>query len=100
MKAIVFSLLCLFIVGCGASSPRFVSHDSPQKSEKPEKKSNGPRFSSKHVEEEKKEDDRKVDVKQVVARFSSAKPAPPATPPPMKESQRCGSTQQRKGAGG
>jgi cell wall-associated NlpC family hydrolase len=87
MKALVFSLLCLFIAGCSASSPRFVSHDSPQKSEKPEKKNNGPRFSSKHIEEEKKGDDRKVDVKQVAARFSSAKPAPSTTPPPMKESQ-------------
>ena len=84
MKAIAFSLLCLFIAGCGASSPRFVSHESPQKNEKPEKKSSGPRFSSKHIEEEKKEDDHKVDVNQVVARFSSAKPARPTTPPPSE----------------
>jgi cell wall-associated NlpC family hydrolase len=87
MKAIVVSLLCLFIAGCGASSPRFISHDSPQKSEKPEKKNNGPRFSSKHIEEEKKEDDRKVDVNQVVARFSSTKPTPSTAPPPMSESR-------------
>ena len=86
MKVIVFSLICLFITGCGTSSPRFVSHDSPQKNEKPEKKTTGPRFSSKHIEEEKKEDDRKVDVKKVVARFSSAAPAPSAAPPPMKRS--------------
>jgi cell wall-associated NlpC family hydrolase len=86
MKVIALSLLYLFIAGCGASSPRFVSHESPQKSEKPEKKNNGPRFSSKHIDEEKKEDDRKVDVKEVVARFSSAKPSPSTTPPPMRES--------------
>jgi len=81
MKVIVFALLCLFIVGCGTSSPRFVSHEAPKNSEKQEKKNNGPRFSSKHIEEEKKEDDRKVDVNKVVARFSSAKPAPTKTPP-------------------
>jgi cell wall-associated NlpC family hydrolase len=86
MKVIAFSLVCLFIAGCGTSSPRFVSHDSPQKAEKPEKKNTGPRFSSKHIEEEKKEDDRKVDVKQVAARFSSATSAPSAAPPSMKES--------------
>ncbi|HTY10133.1 MAG TPA: C40 family peptidase [Bacteroidota bacterium] len=76
MKVLVFSLVCLFAAGCGSSSPRFVSHDSTEKSEKPEKKNSGPRFSSRHIEEEKKEDDRKVDVKQVTARFSSAKPSP------------------------
>ena len=87
MKATAFSLLCLFIAGCAASSPRFVSHESTQKSGKPEKKNNGPRFSSKHIEEEKKEDDRKVDVNKVAARFSSAKPAPSATLPPSTESR-------------
>ncbi len=86
MKIFVFFLLCLFMAGCGASSPRFVSHDASQQSGKPEKKNNGPRFSSKHIEEEKKEDDHKVDVKQVVARFSSAKPASSATPPPVSNS--------------
>ncbi len=84
MKVILFSLVCLFFAGCGAASPRFVSHDSTQKSEKPEKKNGGPRFSSKHVEEEKKEDDRKVDVQQVAARFSSARPAPSAAAAPGK----------------
>jgi cell wall-associated NlpC family hydrolase len=76
MKVILLSLLCAFVMGCGTSSPRFGSHDAPKKSEKHEKKSTGPRFSSKHVEEEAREDDRKVDVKQVAVRFSSAKPAP------------------------
>jgi len=76
MKVLVFSLVCLLAAGCGSSSPRFASHDSPEKKENPEKKSSGPRFSSKHIEEEKKEDDHKVDVKQVTARFSSARPAP------------------------
>jgi cell wall-associated NlpC family hydrolase len=86
MKIFVSFLLCLFILGCGASSPRFVSHESPQQGGKPEKKSNGPRFSSKHIEEEKKEDDRKVDVNKVVARFSSARPASSAAPPPAGDS--------------
>jgi len=76
MKVILLSLLCAFVMGCGTSSPRFGSHDAPKKSERHEKKNTGPRFSSKHVEEEAKEDDRKVDVKQVAVRFSSAKPAP------------------------
>jgi cell wall-associated NlpC family hydrolase len=76
MKVLVFFLVCLLAAGCGSSSPRFASHDSSEKTENPEKKNSGPRFSSKHIEEEKKEDDRKVDVKQVTARFSSAKPAP------------------------
>ncbi len=86
MKVIVISLVCLVLAGCGTSSPRFVSHDSAQKNEKPAKKTAGPRFSSKHIEEEKKEDDRKVDVKRVAARFSNAKPASSAAPPPMKRS--------------
>jgi len=76
MKVILFSLLCALVLGCGTSSPRFGSHDAPKKSEKHEKKNTGPRFSSKHVQEETKEDDRKVDVMQVAVRFSSAKPAP------------------------
>lgn len=76
MKVILLSLLCAFVLGCGTSSPRFGGHDASKKSEKHEKKNTGPRFSSKHVEEEAKEDDRKVDVKQVAVRFSSAKPAP------------------------
>ncbi len=81
MKVILFALFCLVIAGCGTSSPRFVSHETPSNTEKQEKKNNGPRFSSKHIEEEKKEDDRKVDIKKVVARFSSAKPVPSRTPP-------------------
>ena len=88
------------MAGCGASSPRFVSHDSSQQSGKPEKKNNGPRFSSKHIEEEKKEDDHKVDVKQVVARFSSAKPALSATPPPVSNPHCGGPALRCEGAGG
>jgi cell wall-associated NlpC family hydrolase len=89
MKVILLSLLCAFILGCGTSSPRFGSTEAPKKSEKHEKKSTSPRFSSKHIEEETKEDDRKIDVKQVAARFSSAKPAPAkrGTSPPSNESR-------------
>lgn len=76
MKVILFAVCCLIIAGCGTSSPRFAGKESQAKSEPHEKKNNGPRFSSKHVEEERREDDRKVDVKGVAARFSSAKPAP------------------------
>lgn len=72
----------LLVIGCGSSSPRFAGKESPAAKETHEKKSGGPRFSSKHVEEERREDDHKVDVKGFVARFSSAKPThiPPARP--------------------
>ncbi|MDD8017609.1 MAG: NlpC/P60 family protein [Bacteroidota bacterium] len=70
-----FSLiLALWLVGCGSSSPRFASSDKEKK--KTEKTRKGSiRFSSKIVEEETREDDRKVDVKKVGERFSSAKPS-------------------------
>ncbi len=63
------------MVGCGPSSPRFVSNESPKKETTTAKKGNI-RFSSTVVEEETKEDDRKVDVKKVEQRFSSAAGSP------------------------
>ena len=87
MKVILIGLCALLIAGCGASSPRFAGKESPQAKEPHEKRSTGPRFSSKYVEEERREDDRKVDVKGFVARFSSAKPAPTRTPPSPPESR-------------
>ncbi|HTR82612.1 MAG TPA: C40 family peptidase [Bacteroidota bacterium] len=80
MKGLFFVLFCLIVAGCGSSSPRFVSREATKGSEQHEKKNTGPRFTSKHVEEEIKEDDRKVDVNQVVVRFSSARPAPSKSP--------------------
>jgi len=84
MKAIVVSLLCLFIVGCGAFVRGLSSHDSPQKARN-RKEEQRAAVQFEHIEEEKKEDDRKVDVNQVVARFSSAKPTPSTAPPPMRQ---------------
>jgi cell wall-associated NlpC family hydrolase len=86
MKVILFAICCILIAGCGTSSPRFAGKESPKKSESHEKKNNGPRFSSKHVEEERREDDRKVDVKGFAARFSSASPSPTRTLSPRSES--------------
>jgi cell wall-associated NlpC family hydrolase len=62
---------CLLITGCGSSSPRFATHEPSQKEGQHEQKNSGPRFSSKHIEEEKKEDDKKVDTEEVIARFRS-----------------------------
>jgi len=87
MKAILFVMCTFLIAGCGASSPRFAGKESPPSKESHEKKTNGPRFSSKHVEEERREDDHKVDVKGFVARFSSARPAPAKTPPSRSGSE-------------
>ncbi len=81
MKVTLFVICSLFAAGCGASSPRFAGKESSTVKEPHEKKTGGPRFSSKHVEEERREDDHKVDVKGFVARFSSATPAPAHTPP-------------------
>lgn len=86
MKVLLLSLFFLILAGCGTSSPRFGNGDASKKSEQHEKKKSGPRFSSKHIDEERKEDDRKVDVRQVAIRFSSARPAPPATAPSSTKS--------------
>jgi cell wall-associated NlpC family hydrolase len=74
---------CLFLIGCSSSSPRFGSGETSTKKEKHEKKQTGPRFTSKHVEEEKKEDDKKVDIASVSGRFTS-KPAPFPSSGPSK----------------
>lgn len=69
---IPFLMILLLLFGCGPSSPRFASGGgSDQKKE--ERKKGSIRFSSKEVEEETREDDKKVDVKAVASRFSSAK---------------------------
>ena len=65
-------ILSLWLVGCGSSSPRFAGHETAKQEPKKSKKGNI-RFSSKVIEEETKEDDKKVDVKKVEQRFSSAK---------------------------
>ncbi|MHB1050134.1 MAG: NlpC/P60 family protein, partial [Bacteroidota bacterium] len=88
--SVKISTLCMVICigavlsGCGPSSPRFASgKNGDQKKE--EKKKGSIRFSSKVVEEETREDDKKVDVKAVAGRFSSAKTsAPPERTPPVK----------------
>ena len=67
----VFTAL-LFFIGCGTSSPRFAGNESTKKETAKTKKGNI-RFSSKVIEEETKEDDKKVDIKTVEKRFSTAK---------------------------
>lgn len=76
---IIFAL-SLWLIGCGASSPRFAGKEKAAGESKKAKKGNV-RFSSKESEEEKKEDDKKVDLKSVKQRFSSAHPSTvPAAP--------------------
>lgn len=67
--------LLLSFGGCGSSSPRFTSSDGSKK-ESASSKKGSIRFSSTVIEEETKEDDKKVDVKSVERRFSSAKSSP------------------------
>ncbi|MEW5798962.1 MAG: NlpC/P60 family protein [Bacteroidota bacterium] len=76
MKIIVFLLTVSLLIGCGASSPRFAGEKKTEDKQYQKRKS-AIRFSSKVKEEEMREDDRKVDVKDVKARFSSAKNVPP-----------------------
>lgn len=74
----ILLLVLSVVTGCGPASPRFVSKDPHAKSTAKEKKekSEGVRFSSTVVEEETKEDDKKVDVKSVEQRFAvNAAPA-------------------------
>jgi cell wall-associated NlpC family hydrolase len=82
------AVLSLWLIGCGASSPRFAGDGESKKESKKGKKGNI-RFSSKEAEEEAKEDDRKVDVKSVEQRFSSevasvVPPQPKRTAPEAK----------------
>lgn len=79
-------LFSLWFIGCGSSSPRFAGDERSKKESKKTKKGNV-RFSSKVVEEETKEDDRKVDVKKVGERFSSAKSSTVPVAPKKKNSE-------------
>ena len=65
----------LFFIGCGQSSPRFAGHESTKKETTKEKKGNI-RFSSKVIEEETREDDKKVDINNVEKRYSSGTSTP------------------------
>ncbi len=85
MKFFFALIVACIIIGCGTSSPRFREENSrPAKTGKPEHRTDGVRFSSKHVEEEIKEDDRKVDVPSVVKRFSSSSSKKVIQPPEKK----------------
>lgn len=95
-------LITLWLVGCGSSSPRFAGNESAKKESKTTKKGNV-RFSSSVVEEETKEDDKKVDLKKVEQRFSSAKssvapvsPKKENTEPKKPESASSGNFEQQK----
>jgi lipoprotein Spr len=78
-------LFSLWLIGCGSSSPRFAGNENTKKDTKKTKKGNV-RFSSKVVEEETKEDDKKVDVKKVGERFTSVKHST-KTASPKKETK-------------
>ncbi len=92
LKIILLSA-CVLIIGCGGSSPRFVTgKHSEQKKE--EKKKGSIRFSSKVIEEETREDDKKVNVQDVKQRFSSAKP--PAASVPITRSEEVKKTAPRE----
>jgi cell wall-associated NlpC family hydrolase len=52
-----------FLTGCGSAAPRFGTHEKKQKEIPPPKHET--RFSSQEAIEEKKEDDKKVDTKEV-----------------------------------
>jgi cell wall-associated NlpC family hydrolase len=64
-------LFGLWLIGCGPASPRFVGKDNAKKETKKEK-SSSVRFASKEIEEETKEDDKKVDLSNAQQRFASA----------------------------
>ncbi len=77
----VLLMSALIAGGCGTSSPRF-SGSSDEKSNSKSTAKGSVRFSSEVIEEETKEDDKKVDVGSVARRFSSARPSAAA---PKKE---------------
>lgn len=57
-------VLCAFLLaGCGSATPRFGNHEKKEKENSPVKHEK--RFSSQEAVEEKKEDDKKVDSKEV-----------------------------------
>lgn len=65
-KIVIIVLLLLnagLWIGCSSSAPRFGSHEKKAKESPPAK--HEPRFSSQEAVEEKKEDDKKVDTKEV-----------------------------------
>ena len=64
-------VLVLWLTGCGPASPRFAGKESSKKEVKKEKNSSV-RFSSKEIEEETNEDDKKVDLSNAQQRFASA----------------------------
>lgn len=90
----------LALTGCGASSPRFAGERSAEP-KKETKKHGSVRFSSKEAEEETREDDRKVNVKEVQQRFSTPSAAPraaapaPAVPPKENASAPAGFEKQK-----
>ncbi len=64
----------VIMIGCGPASPRFAGKDSGKSDTKKEskKKNDGVRFTSKVIEEETREDDKKVDLSNAKQRFSTA----------------------------
>jgi lipoprotein Spr len=84
-------VLALWTIGCGPASPRFAGADGTHSDPKKSKKGNI-RFSSKEAEEEKKEDDAKVDVKSVEKRFSSSANTPVTVIPKRESTDQNGSS--------
>ncbi len=56
-------VLAMVFIGCGTGAPRFGTYEKKQKETPPV--NHEPRFSSQEAAEEKKEDDKKVDTKEV-----------------------------------
>lgn len=69
-------LFGMLLSSCSSSDPRFVSKDVPSQHHREQKKKGSIRFSSKEAEEEQAEDDKKVNIPEAVARFSSKKKEP------------------------
>ena len=82
---IILLCACLLIIGCGGSSPRFAGSKKSE-GKKEQKKNSSIRFSTKKIiEDETREDDKKVNVQDVKHKYSSATPA--AASAPIKKSE-------------
>ena len=64
--------MILWLSGCSGSSPRFSTHETKDEPQQEHHRKGNIRFSSKESREERKEDDRKIDINAVAHRFSSA----------------------------
>lgn len=82
-----FAFSALLLSSCGSSVPRFVSKDHNTQHHAEKKKKGSIRFSSKEAEEERAEDDKKVNVQEAASRFSSQRKTSPQKKSDKKEKQ-------------